>query len=136
MIVANLYGRLGQDPVERVTKSGAAMATASVAVDISGKDAEPQTLWVSVLGFGAASEALLRSSRGEMVSVIGRLSRGTFTGRDGSVRETWSMLADTVLTASSSRPTAGKRQHQGQDQQRHGENNHQDHIPFDDKLPF
>lgn len=140
-MIASIHGRVGQDPVERTTKSGAAMTTVSVAVDVAGKDAEPTTLWVSVLAFGAASEALLRAQKGEMLSAMGRLTRGSYTSRTGEEREQWTMLADSVMTVASARPTGGKRKGQGQypglDRQRHEASMRaQDSRPFDDELSF
>jgi hypothetical protein len=42
MIRASLYGRLGQDPQSLTTKSGKAMARASIAVDCTAHNAEQQ----------------------------------------------------------------------------------------------
>ncbi|WP_295581037.1 single-stranded DNA-binding protein [uncultured Lamprocystis sp.] len=45
-LIANLYGRLGGDPVARTTKSGKDMTTVQVAVDVTPRDAAaPETLW-------------------------------------------------------------------------------------------
>jgi single-strand DNA-binding protein len=117
MLIASIYARVGQDPVARTTKSGHPMTTASVAVDVAGKDAEPSTLWVSILAFGAAAEALLRASKGEMVAAVGKLSRGSYTTAAGEPREQWTMLADSVVTAKSAKP-AGRPRGQAQGQQR------------------
>lgn len=100
-MVASIHGRIGQDPVERTTKSGSAMTTASVAVDVA--------------------------------------------GRDGIERDSWTMLADSVLTAASARPTGGKRRADGpapgpaRTDQRHLEASvrvQSPSHPFDDELPF
>lgn len=140
-MVASIHGRIGQDPVERTTKSGTAMTTASVAVDVAGRDAEPSTLWVSILAFGTVSETLLRASKGQMVSAMGRLTRGAYTGRDGIERESWTMLADSVLTAASARPTGGAKRKSREagmaDTARRYEADRQfQDRPFDDELSF
>lgn len=140
-IVASIHGRIGSDPTERTTKSGKAMVTASLAVDVAGKDAEPQTLWVSILAFGSASEALLRAQKGQMLSAMGRLTRGSYTDRNGAERESWTLLADSVVTATSARPTGGKRKTEGQDQgqgraRQDASMRAQDPRPFDDDIPF
>ena len=52
MIKAAVYGRLGADPVERKTRNGKDMATASLAVNVARYDEDEDTLWVSVAAFG------------------------------------------------------------------------------------
>ena len=111
MLISNLYGRLGADPVARLTKNGHAMATVSVAVDVTAWQAEePATLWVSILCFGAQAEVLLRASKGDMIVAIGKLTRREYTHPEtGEVRENWTLVADSVVTVTSARP-AGRRQ--------------------------
>lgn len=104
MLIGDIYGRLGSDPVARTTKAGADMATASVAVDVSGKDSEGETLWVNVLCFGHQAETLLRASRGETLAAMGRMTRQPYTAKDGALRESWTMLADSIIVAKSARP--------------------------------
>ena len=140
-MIASLYGRIGQDPVARVTKTGKDMATCSVVVDVSPFNAEePVSQWVNLLAFGAAAETLLRSAKGQMLSCIGRMSRGTYTSKDGTERESWTMIADSVLTAASARPSGGKRKagsDQGSDRERREAGMRvQDPRPFDDDSPF
>ncbi len=112
MLIGNLYGRLGADPVARQTKNGHAMATASVAVDVTAWQAEEaDTLWVSVLCFGTQAEGLLRARKGEMVVAIGKLTRRDYTHPDtGEVRENWTLLAESLVTTTSARPPGGGRQ--------------------------
>lgn len=61
MLIANVYGRLAADPIARTTKAGKPMTTASVAVDVSGRDETGETLWVSILAFGTQADALLHA---------------------------------------------------------------------------
>lgn len=97
MMQASIYGRLGADPQERTTKSGKPMTTARVAVEV-GKDAEdPQTLWCDILAFGRSAAELAGMTKGDMVGAIGRLTRGTWTAKDGTEREQWSLLADGLM---------------------------------------
>ncbi|AHE99390.1 single-stranded DNA-binding protein [Thioalkalivibrio paradoxus] len=110
MIYASVHGRLGADPVAGETKTGKLMVRASVAVDVTPHNAEePETLWVSLLAFGAAAEALDRAAKGEMVTAQGRMTRGHYTGRDGALRESWTLIPDAVLTARSARPSGKRR---------------------------
>ena len=110
MIYASIHGRLGADPVAGETKQGKPMTRASVAVDVTPYNAEqPQTLWVTVLAFNAAAEQLQRGAKGEMLTAQGRVTRGQYETADGSLRESWTLIADAVLTARSARPTGKRR---------------------------
>ena len=113
MLIGNIYGRLSADPTEKTTRTGKPMALASVAVDVTGQrteDGDAETLWVSLMAFGHQCEALLRAEKGQMVAAIGKLTRGHYTGKDGTERESWTLLAESVVTAKSARPGARKRQ--------------------------
>ncbi len=68
MIQASIYGRLGGDPVERETRNGNAMATASLAVNVARASADEDTAWFSLADFGKTGEALLRHHKGATFS--------------------------------------------------------------------
>ncbi|WP_295438805.1 single-stranded DNA-binding protein [uncultured Thiodictyon sp.] len=142
MLIANIYGRLGADPVARTTKAGKDMATVSVAVDVAPWNADAgATLWVSVLGFGTTAEAMLRAEKGQMLAAVGKLSRGSYTTAAGEVREQWSLMADSVVTAKSAKPTGGRRAAPTQaDRPKPGGSDRgfseREPPPFDDDLPF
>lgn len=141
MLIGNIYGRLAADPTEKTTKTRKPMALASVAVDVTGQraeDGDPETLWVSVLAFGNQVDALLKARKGEMVAAIGKLTRSRYTGRDDIERESWTLLAESVITAKSARPSCGRQRPNGDDRQR-------DQAPtqrqppaqdFNDSIPF
>ena len=80
-----------------------------MAVDVTGKDAEPDTLWVGIFAFGTAAEALLRAHKGEMIAVMGKMSRGTYTGKDGTEREQWTLIVDSIIAARTARPAGRKK---------------------------
>ena len=138
-LIANLYGRLGGDPVARTTKSGKDMTTVQVAVDVTPRDAAaPETLWVGLLAFGAAAQTLQRAQKGQMVAALGRMTRGIYTPVDGEPRESWAMLCDSLVVTTSAKPTGGARS------QGHGEPA-RDPVPpvesepapfYDDDIPF
>ena len=110
MIYASIHGRLGSDPVASMTKNHKPMVRASIAVDVAGYNTEgDESLWVSVLAFGTVADALDRAAKGEMVTAQGRMTRGKYTGKDGTERESWTLIADAVLTARSARPSGKKR---------------------------
>src|ERR1700730_13164009 len=109
MIHAAMDARLGSDPVQRETKSGKPMVTASLAVDVARAGDEPALEWVSIVAFGALGGALARHVKGDVISVMGTLTRSSFTGRDGEQRSSWSLLAESVLstrTVRNERPRA------------------------------
>ena len=141
MMLANVYGRLAADPTEKTTKTGKPMALASVAVDVTGQrteEGDAETLWVSLMAFGHQCEALLSAEKGQMVAAIGKLTRGRYTGKDGTERESWTLLAESVITAKSARPGGGR-------QRPNGDDRHRDQSPtgrqppahdFHDSIPF
>jgi single-strand DNA-binding protein len=110
MIQSSIYGRIGRDPKPVTTKTGTAMCTASLAVDV-GREPGQETLWVSIMAFGALADALQRHQAGDMISAMGKLTRGRYTGQDGQERESWSLLADALHSSRTVRP--GRRQHTG-----------------------
>jgi single-strand DNA-binding protein len=145
MIQSSLYGRLGKDPKPGTTKTGTAMCTASIAVDV-GREPGQETLWVSVMAFGPLAEALGQHQQGDMVAAMGKLTRSRYTGQDGQERESWSLLADALHSSRTVRP--GKRN--GERTKRHSEHCSESRradgwdaygqtdngTPFDDPLGF
>jgi len=108
-MTAVIYGRAAFDPREHQTKTGQPMTTCRLAVDVTGRDSsDEQTIWIDVLGFGRAAEDLARVEKGSMVSAMGRATKGSYTAKDGTERENWTLLADAVLTARAGRPGARK----------------------------
>ncbi len=109
MMQVSIYGRLAFDPRDLVSRSGTPMTSARVAVDVTAQDTpEPQTLWLDLLAFGAQAKALGALAKGDMISAMGRLTRGTFTTREGETREQYTLVADALLSARTPRPkTAG-----------------------------
>ena len=109
MITAAVYGRLGADPVERLTKNSKAMTTATVAVDAARHGADADTVWFGLVAFGRAAEALARHVKGDLLAVMGPLHRTRFTGRDGQERQAWSLTAESVVSARTVRPSGGRK---------------------------
>ena len=102
----------GGDPVASETKTGKPMVRATIAVDVTGFGAEAQeTLWISVLAFGSIAEPLRHASKGETLTAMGKLTRGRYSTPDGQERESWTLLADAVLTAKSARPSGQSTKH-------------------------
>jgi single-stranded DNA-binding protein len=83
--------------VERTTRAGKAMVTASIAVDVGRPGEDPATEWVGIIAFGGSAEILAEHVKGDVVAVMGPLTRSTYTGRGGVERSNWSLLAETIL---------------------------------------
>ena len=135
MIQAAIYGRLGADPVERVTRNGKKMTTASLAVDASRPDADEETVWFSMIAFGRTGEALLRHAKGDVVAAMGTLYRNRFTGRDGAEREGWSLTIASIVSARSVRPSGGRKRTESAKPAPAG-TPADDGAPFDDAIPW
>ena len=105
------YGRLVADPREHETKTGASMATArlAVTVDARGGEESEATLWLDIVTFGRAGEALTGHAKGETVSVAGRLQMSHYTSQEGEARETWTVVPDSVVSARTVRPGGARR---------------------------
>ena len=113
-----VYGRLGSDPHEHATRTGKPMATASLAVSVPdrSRDADEgaeETLWLNVVAFGRVAESLAGHSKGDPVSVSGRLQFSRYQARDGADREQWQIVADALVSARTVRPRGGRRKGDG-----------------------
>ena len=102
---ATIYGRAAFDARQHTTKTGNPMTTLRLAVDVTNRDAlEQETVWFNALAFGHVAADLARVEKGQMVSAMGKVTRGQYTTKEGEVRESWSLLTDAIITARSGRP--------------------------------
>ncbi|MGH8549771.1 MAG: single-stranded DNA-binding protein [Methylococcales bacterium] len=127
MIQASIYGRIGTDPKPGMTKTGKSMCFSSVAVDVGKEPGE--TMWISVLTFGKNSDSLQRHQKGDMLAIMGKLTRGKYTASDGTERESWTLLADSLHSCRTVRPGGGRRSNNRSEQS-------DDYSGFDDEIPF
>ncbi len=122
-IIASIYGRAGYDGELRTSAAGKPWARLNVAC-MAGSDRETQealTLWISVVGFGRQAEELAKVTKGQTVSVMGRVEQNKWTAQSGEEREGLSLIADAVLAVKTSRPgggTSAQGRGQGQPQRR------------------
>jgi single-strand DNA-binding protein len=135
---ATIYGRAAFDARQLTTKTGKPMTTLRLAVDVTNRDAlEPETVWFNALAFGRVAEDLARIEKGQMVSAMGKVTRGQYITQEGEVRESWSLLTDAIITARSGRP--GQRRSQDPNTPPPGPPDPQAPDPqapdFDDPLP-
>lgn len=85
-----LVGRLGADPVFKVTRSGTELCTCSIAVahDYDPTDTdEDKTSWFDVEIWGNTARLAAKARRGFRVGLTGSLGVNYWTGRDGVKRE-------------------------------------------------
>lgn len=139
MMQLSAHGRLGQDPRVVDTKSGKLMTVASIAVDLPTRsEGETHTLWLGIVGFGRLADLLAKHAKGETLSVCGRAQHNTFTDRDGTAREQLQVIADTIVSARSARPSGGKRKAAASDAApAAAASSSEESAPaFDDEIPF
>ena len=136
MIRASIHGRLGADPIERQTKNGKVMVTATVAVDAARHGADADTAWFNLIAFGRAAEALARHLKGDLIGCMGDLYRNRYTARDGQEREGWSLNVESIVSARTVRPGGGRKRAASGAASSHGERRGPDQgTPFDDPIP-
>jgi single stranded DNA-binding protein len=107
---AAIYGRLGADPVQRTSQAGKTWATASLAVDLgAGEDQGEATVWFGIVAFSRTAEALCRHSKGDLLSVGGRLQVNRWRDNQGREQEKLQVIAEAVISARAVRPGGGRR---------------------------
>ena len=107
--IGTVYGRLGKPPREIPTSTGTAMASASVAVDVShGKNPEA-TCWVQLLAFGRNAELLLACESGAMVSATGKVQMNRWNSESGHTVEQLQLLCDSLHSARTVKVRAKRR---------------------------
>jgi single-strand DNA-binding protein len=104
------YGRIGAEPVQRETRAGKPICTASLAVNVAKQGEEPSTEWINLAAFGAVGEALAQHEKGDLLTAMGTLTRSKFTGRDGQERAGWNLLVESLLSPRAVRPSGTRRQ--------------------------
>ena len=132
MIHISAYGRLGRDPEQRTTANGNTMAFVSMAVDVTRKDGDRDSEWFRLVAF----DALLRHRKGDLVGVMGTLTRERWTGNDGQERTSWSVMIDALMSVQAVRPKGGgKRSENGRPAaMRHNNGSYQ--APLKDDIPI
>jgi len=108
VIVISLYGRLGKDPQLRSTTAGKPMAFASMVCSVARGEAEDDE-WFQIAAFGATADLLAKHQKGDMVAVTGQLTRSRWNGPNGEERASWSVRADSLVSARTVRPGGGRR---------------------------
>jgi single-strand DNA-binding protein len=104
-----VYGRLGSDPVQRQSQAGKSWSTSSIAVQLDNSDQDAPPQWFGIVAFGQISETLCRHTKGDLLSIAGRLQLNRWRDRDGNDREQLQVIADSVVSSRTVRPGGRKR---------------------------
>lgn len=96
----NLTGRLTADPELRFTPSGKAVSTVSLACTdrrkVGDRWEDGDTTFVDVTVWGDDAEALSTLTKGQRVTVEGRLTQRSYETRDGDKRTVFEVIASLV----------------------------------------
>ena len=106
-----IHARITREPQRIVTKSGKAMASASVALDLPGRGGQT-SIFVDVIAFGELADDLLRHCVGDYVAAMGELQRHVWNdSKTGEEREKFQVIARQIISARAirSKPGQGKR---------------------------
>ena len=133
MMMMSAHGRLARDPQPITTKTGTAMAKATIAVSLDlreNNETVDGTLWVLVTAFGKLAEILERQKQGEMINVAGNCQLSKYTTNEGEVRENVTVIIDSLISARTTRPGGGKRKSEQPD---NGPQSYVEQPPYSDE---
>ena len=94
-----ISGRLGNDPKQHTTKNDKPMASAFMFGEVESRGEEEMSLPLNVIAFGRMADVLARHSKGQFLTVSGRLQGQTY---NGEVR--YSIVADSIVSAKAVQP--------------------------------
>jgi len=101
-----LTGHLGRDPEIRIFGENKKLARLSVAVTAGFRTVNgtttPQTEWHQVVAWGSLADMAERQFfKGNRISVEGRLSSRSYTGKDGLQKFATEIVAETIALSAS-----------------------------------
>ena len=130
MMQSSVYGRLGNDPRQLKTKSDKTMASCSIAVNVTGNSETEETLQLKVLAFNRVADQLLKHSKGDLISVSGRIQQNRWV-KDNEERVDLQIIVDTVVSAKTVRPGGGRKKKEPANSHTGESNNfHNDPLEF------
>lgn len=106
--VVALQGRLGRDPEIRQTTTGKQVATFTLACDRGRKDANGRTTadWIQIVAWDRLADFAAKwLTKGQMVTVDGRLQSRTYQAKDGTTARRWRSWQTTSIFAAARRTT-------------------------------
>ena len=97
----NLIGRIGQDPESKFAKSGTAVTNFSLATNEKFKDKDAKTEWHRCVVFGDSAERFGEwVSKGQLVSIVGKLRTDSWETDAGEKRYSTSVIVENWTTLS------------------------------------
>ena len=97
-----ISGRLGADPVKRATLTGKTVCSFSLAVRRPHK--KDVSDWIEVVVYGQGAEFVCNyAKKGDLIGVVGILTRRDYTDREGNKRHSYEVVGSLVDLLSSSR---------------------------------
>jgi single stranded DNA-binding protein len=139
MMLASVYGRLGQDPRSIETKSGKPMCVSSMAVELQDRQGEATTQWVGIVAFARQADTLAKHSKGDLLAVSGRVQTNTWTNSEGQAQTQLQIVADSIISARAARPGGRRASSVGDPGDAGGTSTPSGVQPpadFDDSVPF
>ncbi|WP_432414168.1 single-stranded DNA-binding protein [Pantoea allii] len=132
-----LMGRAGKDAELRYTPNGTAIASLTLATEISYKDSDDrekkETEWHDIVIFGKKAEAAGKYfKKGMMLYFVGRIRNNKWEGNDGVMRSNKEIVIDNDGEMQML-PGSGPKQASGQHQ---SGSNQQDEPPFPDASDY
>lgn len=108
-----IIGRLGQDPEVRMTQTGQAVASLTVACSEkwTGKDGkrEEKTTWFKVVAWSKLAEICGKYlKKGSLVQFVGKMEQRTWD-KDGIKQYSWELVASDMKMLDSKREDSGSR---------------------------
>ena len=129
-----LIGRLTRDPEVRYTSGSSSLCVAKYYLAVSRRvrrDGEPTADFIPCTAFGATGEFAERNfKQGKKVVVIGRLSSGSYTNRDGKKVYTIEVIVEDQEFAESKRAEDSLSSNSSQSRNQ-GNGNNRSGNPFD-----
>lgn len=136
-----LLGHMGKDPEKRNTSGGTSVANVSLATTRKWKKGDEwveETTWHYIVVFGKSADYLCeRGRKGDGLFVNGYLRQNKWTDRNGNEKVSFEVVADTVTVI----PKGTGPRREGQREQAREDSGprrepEQEHVPFDEDVPF
>ena len=89
-------GKLGKDPITRVTQNGKMVASFSMATSEKIGEKE-QTEWLNIVAWGKLAEKCDSLQKGSTVVVQGRISTRSYDAKDGTKRYVTEIVANKLM---------------------------------------
>lgn len=108
--VVVLQGRLARDPELRQTGTGKQVATFTLAIDRGRRDANGQSQadWIQIVAWDRLADFAAKwLTKGQMITVDGRLQSRTYQAKDGTNRTAVEVVASNINFCGSKADNAG-----------------------------